>query len=139
MTTTLGTTLSDTAIDEGRVPEKDVCSLSFGTRSINGTTYTDAMNAQLCSSPDPGRIEIDAGRDFGRFQGDLGVPDDEPSDSVYEVQISLDNGAPVFSSEIRFGEIRKIDLDVTEVLRIKIAITPLSRSRVIAIGNPRLS
>jgi NPCBM/NEW2 domain len=112
-------------------------STSFDKANINGISYTNALlfdtSGASCS------VEINAERNQKRFVGDLGIPDDQSSSAAYKVDISLDNAAPILSAEVHFGQTKKIDLDITNVLRIKLAITPLSTSNntaVIAIGNP---
>lgn len=38
---------------------------------------------------------------------------------------TIDYGAPVLSTEARFGDTRRFDLDVTNVLRIRISISAI--------------
>jgi hypothetical protein len=104
--------------------------------------YSNAL--MMTPSESASELQINAGRSRKRFLGELGVPDDQPSGTVYKVEISMDTAAPVYSVDVRFGETKQIDLDVTNVLRIKIRLTSLSgmkdyRYSQIAIGSPRLA
>jgi hypothetical protein len=138
--TTLAT--ADTAVDTRYVPQTSNAEVTSGPAGINGTTYSNALlmkPAYRFSGPNAS-LEIDAGRDFTRFRGDLGIPDDQPSSTAYDVQISLDNAAPTVSTQVRFGETKTIDLDITNVLRIKIALTSISDCcNKVGIGNPRFT
>jgi hypothetical protein len=130
--------LAETTIDDTNrrtfVPESTL-NFWFGQSTINGVSYTNALLIRVSY---PGRVEINAGRSRSRFLGELGVPDDQKSGSAYKVDVSFDNAAPVLSTEVRFGQTKRLDLDVTNVLRIKISISPIAGSwGDLAIGNPR--
>src|SRR4029077_10982591 len=84
-------------------------------------------------------VQINAGRSTHRFLGSLGIPDNQSSTASYQADISLDNAAPIYSTVVNFGETKKIDLDVTNALRIKISVLwKAGQYGVIAIGNPKL-
>ena len=98
-------TLAETAIDDrALVPQSDDVSFRFGQSTINGVSYTNALLIRVIRSDYPGWVEINAGRSRSRFLGDLGVPDDQKSGSAYKVDVSFDNAAPVFSTEVYFGQ-----------------------------------
>jgi hypothetical protein len=131
---------AETPIDANDIRDRERLGYTFGSTRMNGVSYPSALVLQ----PDQytrglGRLEIDAGRAHTRFLGDLGIPDTEHSSTAYKVEISLDDAAPVFSTEVRFGETKSIDLDVTRVLRIKIFVSPIACCDDVAIGNPRFS
>ena len=137
-TTTTVPTASEVALDATFVVERHGVAPAFTRTSINGTVYPNGLVIDTFSYEREWRIEIDAGRDYTRFRGDLGIPDNQPSATFYRVEIILDNGSPALSAEVRFGETKTIDLDVTNVLRIRIVLTPNGEGDI-AIGNPRLS
>ena len=123
------------------VPEA-TASYEFQQSSINGTQYSNVLRITTGSSSRT--LEINAGRSRKRLLGDLGIPDDQKSASSVQVDISLDNGPAVFSTTVNFGETKPIDLDVTNVLRVR--ITVLSKTNpstdccpVVGIGNPRFT
>lgn len=126
----------DIAIDRDLLPEYTAARPSFDQVTMNGVTYPSAM--VVYSNQDPQRVEIDAGRKRDRFQGSLSIPDDQTSESAHQVDISLDNGPPVFSALVRFGETKQIDLDVSGALRIKITYVSVgARDGRFGIGSPR--
>lgn len=130
-------TRAETAIDRSFVPESTT-SVRFEQSTINGVSYANALLISICSRAE--RVEINAGRGRSRFLGELGVPDDQRSASAYKVDVSFDVAAPVLSTEVRFGETRRLDLDVTNVLRIRIVVSPIAEgcgNGSLAIGNPR--
>lgn len=134
------TTLSpaETALDKDYVPEADM-GFEFGRDTINGVSYSNALEMRPSSSSTT-QLQINAGRRMHRFLGDLGIPDDQHSTNAYKVEISLDGSAPIVVYDIRFGETKKIDIDVTNALRIKVSVTPVSVSgydNQLAIGSPR--
>jgi hypothetical protein len=122
------------------VPESDI-EFHFAMSRMNGVSYENALIMTVpCSNNS--KIEIDLGRGRRGFVGDLGVPDDQLSDTEYKVDTSFDLGAPVLSSAMRFGETTKLNLDATGFLRLKLSISPLNgcerrSTRTLAIGNPR--
>jgi hypothetical protein len=129
---------AEAAIESDGVRDRERLGYAFAATRMNGIAYSNA----LILEPDKynqgvGRIELDAGRSHVRFLGDLGIPDTERSSTAYKVEISLDDAAPVFSTEVRFGETRSIDLDITKALRIKILVSPIGCCDNLAIGNPR--
>lgn len=128
-------------VDRSLVPEA-TSSYDFEQSTINGVQYSNAL--VMSSGSSPVKLEINAGRTRHRFQGTLGIPDDQKSSSVQQVDISLDNAAPVFSTVLNFGEVKTIDIDVTNVLRIRITLVSKSgsgccSSGTVAIGNPRFA
>jgi len=132
-------TPAETAIDNTNrrtlVPQSTLA-FRFEESTMNGVFYPNALVMGVGSRP--GYVEINAGRSRSRFLGELGVPDDQRSESSYQVDVSFDNAAPVLSTEVRFGETRRLDLDVTNVLRIRISVSAIAGSRGnLAIGNLR--
>ena len=134
--------LAEQPVDKGLLRDTVNMDAQFDKATINGVSYTTALflkpSEYLSSSGGSDRrVEIDAGRNRKRFIGDLGIPDTEKSTAAYKVEVSLDNAAPVFSTEVHFGETKKIDLDITNVLRVKIVVSPITCCPFVAIGSPR--
>jgi hypothetical protein len=113
--------------------------VSFGQQTINGISYSNALLMQISSSST--RIEVNAGRRHTHFRGELGIPDNARSETTFKVDISLDNSAPVLSVDVHFGETTPLDLDVTNILRLKFSVSnPNNEYNVpLAIGNPRFA
>jgi len=138
--TTLPPLSGATAIDRTFIPEA-TASYEFRQLTMNGVTYNSGL--RISSSRTPVKVEINAGRGRKRFLAVLGIPDDQRSSSSHQVEISLDGGPPVFATVIQFGETKEIDLDVTNVLRVRISttsrITECCNYGEIALGNPRFT
>lgn len=130
--------LADMEIGKDLIPEA-TATYSFKPASLNGTQYTNTLVISGSSTPE--KVEINAGRSHAKFAGVLGVPDDGKSSSSFQVDISLDGAAPAFSALIGFGETKNIDLDIPNVLRIKITVVSKdsSYSSTVAIGNPHFA
>lgn len=127
------------ALTREMVPENTT---SFGIEidqvTMNGVDYPAAV--LLVGDRNVAKIEINAGRRYERFRGSLSVPDDEDSDSAYQVDISLDGGDPTFSTLVKFGETKEIDLKIDQVLRIKIEFVAVGNDDGrFGIGNPRFN
>jgi len=128
---------ADVEIDRTFVPEA-TASYEFSQTALNGTLYSNAL--VMTGGTSPQKVEINAGRNHAKFRGVLGVPDDGKSSSNFQVDISLDGAAPVFSALINFGETKDIDVDVSNILRIKITVVSKGSSYGnVAIGNPRFA
>jgi len=137
ISTTSTAQTADTEITREFVAESTT-SYEVGPTSVNGVSYVTAL--QINSGRTPQKLEINAGRNRNRFLGTLGIPDDQRSSSSHQVEISLDNAAPVLSVLVNFGEAKPIDIDVTKVLRVRITVTSkTSDSGTIAIGDPRFA
>jgi hypothetical protein len=113
-------------------------SYEFRTSAINGISFLNVL--RIASSGSPKTLEISAARGKTRFQGTLGIPDDQEATGRHRVEVRLDNQVPALSVTINSGDIKQIDLDVTNALRIRIIVSPeTTESGVLAIGNPRLT
>lgn len=133
---------AEVPVDGDTVAETRNTRTTVEEASINGTTYPTAlvMEPLRYAADRDWRVELGAGRDYRRFRGDLGIPDDQSSSTAYRVDIVLDHGPPALSVEVRFGETKTIDLDITDVLRIRIVLMPGPSGSFgdIAVGNARL-
>ncbi len=106
--------------------------------TMNGVGYPYALIMR--GYDDLRKLEINAGRTQKRFRGSLGVLDSERSDSAFQVDISLDGANPVYSALVTFGETKEVDLDVTNVLRIRISVTSVANySGYLGIGTARFN
>ena len=137
ITTTSAPSAAATDLARELIPEA-TASYDFDQVSINGVQYSNALRISAFTTPQ--KVEINAGRAHDKFLGVLGIPDDQKSASMVQVDIGLDNAAPIFSTVVSFGESKNIDIDVPAVLRIKITVTSkTSSSAYVAIANPRLA
>ncbi len=138
VTTSVKGSPADVEIGKDLVPEA-TATYTFKPAALNGTQYTNALVISASSSPE--KIEINAGRSHAKFVGVLGVPDNGKSSSSFQVDVSLDGAAPAFSAVIGFGETKDINLDIPNVLRIKITVVSKDTSydSTVAIGNPHFA
>lgn len=129
---------ADVDIVSSLVPEA-TASNDFAQTSLNGVLYSNAL--VISAESTPRKVEINAGRNHNKFRGVLGVPDDGKSSASFQVDISLDGGSPVFSAVIKFGETKDIDVDIPNVLRVRITVVSKDSSygEKVAIGNPRFA
>lgn len=139
VSTTIRPPTGDVPITNDDVAETSNARIDFEQSTINGVDYPSALTIRTAySSSESTQVQLDAGRRQERLLGELGVPDDQPSSTVYQVDISLDGAAPILSTEVRFGETTPLNLDVSNVLRIELTATSLSECcNSFAIGSPR--
>jgi len=137
--TTALPSVADARIGKSLIPEATT-GYEVEPTTINGVQYANAL--RIGSQRTAVKVEINASRSRQRFLGTLGIPDDQKSSTSIQVEISLDNAPAAFSTVVNFGETKKIDLDVTNALRVKVTVltkTGESSSPVIAIGDPRFA
>lgn len=127
-----------TSIDDSYVRQTSNLDHQFVQTRINGVDYSNALLMRPESTSANGVIQLDAGRSQTRFVGDLGIPDSQEDQTAYTVVISVDNAAPVLTTQIAFGQTKPINLNITNALRLKITITSLDRNYgYVAIGSPQ--
>jgi hypothetical protein len=91
---------------------------------INGQPYPDSFiyTCDLCCESKQATIDFDPGRKFRRLSAIAGVLDraTDPTQTGY-VQVTLD-GVPQPAAPVRLGSPKTLDLDVTNVLRVRITL-----------------
>ena len=70
-------------------------------------------------------VEYDVARKYTRLVGQVGLRDDVSSAASYKIEIFVD-GSQVYDQTIGLGQVTPIDLDLTNVLRLRIQVTDLS-------------
>lgn len=131
------TQAGEIAIDRTLIPE-DTAGSSLERATMNGITYPNVLTMQTGCRP--AKVEINAGRVRHRFIAALGIPDNQSSASAVQVDISVDNAAPVLSTTIRFGELKDVDIDITGGLRVRVSVSSMAASCntvIMGLGNPR--
>jgi hypothetical protein len=114
-------------------------SLSFGQAQVNGEIYTRSVLLEPYSD-EPSFVEYDLGRGFERIVGTVGPRDDVDADSLYKVEIFAD-GVSVFDQDLVLGHVAPIDLDMSNVLRLRLQVTDLNYSggsRYVVFADTRL-
>ncbi len=98
-----------------------------GQAQTNGTVYTRSVLLDP-SGRDVSFVEYDVARKYTRLVGQVGLRDDASASAVYKIEVFAD-GSQIFDQTIGLGQIIPIDLDLTNVLRLRIQVTDLSPAR----------
>lgn len=139
-TPTTSPTTAPTTVPEGQIPPgsmrylsefdpvdvgSNVWSFDTGQGSLSGTVYARSLML------DPGRpaeeafVEYDLGRNFSRLEGFAGLRDDAPSDLTMHLEIFGDGERLFDEISVMIGTAIPVDLDITDVLRLRIQVTDL--------------
>ncbi len=132
-----------TNITPDLIPEATVYSLSVASSVVNGVSYPTALTMGISCDALPHYIDIDAGRNKTQLKADLGIPDNREASDAYHVEVTLDGSAPVYTTELAFGQTKPLSLDIPGVLRVRISIATTTKGcgnkeNYIALGNPIL-
>lgn len=120
-----------------------------------GTWYTDSATINGVASPravvnssrsrsGPANIDFVIGRDYERLSTAVGFLDDvRDVGEVVRVDVFGD-GVPLYSAELVYGRRMPIDLDVANVLRLRLQVTQVdagesSRSAAVAFAEPTVT
>ena len=95
--------------------------IETGEASVNGDFLQDSLMATP-SSNYPCVMEYDFGRDWKSLKFTAGIGDDSPSDTKVRIEVFAD-GKELLNKQVAFAETSDIDLDVTDVLRLRIQVT----------------
>ena len=113
------TYLSDmTALDDS-----DYYRFETGPGTVSGQIYTRSVLLDPYAER-PGYVEYDLGRRYKTLSGTVGLSDAVPSDTVMRVEIYAD-GTPLFNQDLRLGQAVPIELDMANVLRLRLQVTDL--------------
>lgn len=97
---------------------------------VNGKSYPNSIVLTPNSSME-GReeAEYDLSREWKTLGSVIGLSDDAPADATVRFEIFGD-GERLYRADLAFGESEKIDIDVSDVLRLKLQTTPLGTDSV---------
>lgn len=95
-----------------------------GRGDLSGETYTRAVMFRGSYS-DPAYVEYNLSRRFSRLEGQLGLRDDVPSQTTMKLEIYAD-GEKVLDETVKLGGVVPFDLDVDNVLRLRLQVTDLT-------------
>jgi hypothetical protein len=135
-----------TLLAKDRIPQQSVgYGVDIEPATVNGVSYPTALVTGITcsSSPRTESLEIDAGRAEKRFTGDLGIRDDQTSDSLVHVEVAVDDNPPIFVDDVAFGQTKKLDLDISGGLRVRISyqsktVRCQQSATVVVVGQPTL-
>lgn len=111
---------------------------------INGKLFAKSVGADQRGIADALGDTISAqynlGRKCKRLMFTAGITDDSDSGTSGRFEVQLDSGNPKFSRDIRFGSSVAGSVDVTNALRLKLSITSLTHTALVAaFGDARLT
>lgn len=104
-----------------------------GTTKANGKSYSHGL---LVTPPRSGigTIEYDFSRQYRKLSGELGLDDKSDSSTVGKVEIYGD-GRQLLALDVPFGTTIPVDVDVTDVLRLKITVAKVDGQGAIVFGD----
>lgn len=104
-----------------------------GTTKANGKSYSHGL---LVTPPRSGigTIEYDFSRHYRKLSGELGLDDKSDSSTGGKVEIYGD-GRQLLALDVPFGTTTPVDVDVTDVLRIKITVATVDGQGSIVFGD----
>ncbi|MBT8162583.1 MULTISPECIES: protein kinase [Arthrobacter] len=96
-------------------------SMSSGSANISGVAYPHSLSATFCDySPEGASVEYNLGRNYQTFAATAGVSDDSQSNSSTVLVEVFADGRKVSSQTVSYGQAFPINVDMTNVLRLKI-------------------
>lgn len=99
------------------------CEPQTGEAAVNGDSIQDSvMLRPPYDSDSPCIVEYDFGRDWTSLKGTLGIIDDSPTNTKVRLQVFGDE-KELLNVQIAFATTTDLDLDVTDVLRLKVQVT----------------
>ena len=87
--------------------------------AMDGEIYLRSLTTGVSGSGDNASVEFNLSRDFRRMSAVLGYDDTSPSQGRIRMQIFGD-GEELFSQDVVLGTATPIDVDLTDVLRLRI-------------------
>ncbi len=96
-----------------------------GDVGVNGATQLRSIysSGNSFNQNSPCSYDYNLGRDWVRLKGGIGIADTSNSDLQCRFEVFVD-GNSVFNQTIPFGQLLPLDLDMTNVLRLHLVVTP---------------
>ncbi|HEX9991725.1 MAG TPA: PASTA domain-containing protein [Acidimicrobiales bacterium] len=107
--------------------DADYCySTEFGIEaSVNGEFQQDSIAIEPSEdSSTPCVLEYNLGRDWTRLKATVGIEDSSDTEARYRVQVLGDDNE-LWNNVLSFAEPQALDVDMTNILRLKVIITTL--------------
>lgn len=92
------------------------------TVEINGEGFARSVTLIVNAAGPVGSAEYNLGRHWNRFSATAGLRDDSPTGGRLTFEVSVD-GKQEYRETIPLGESQKIELDVSNALRLKLTVT----------------
>ena len=100
-----------------------------GAYQVNGVTYAHSISVgtgDYCSSSSS-TVQYNLERQFNSFQATIGLTDQSPATAKVEFDVYLD-GNKIFTGVFGLGQSQKINLSVSNGLRLRLDATPIEPS-----------
>ncbi len=107
---------------------------SDGATKANGKSYSHGLLVTPVPSGSVGTIEYDFSRQYRKLTGELGLDDKSDSAAIGKVEIYGD-GRQLLAQDVPFGQTIPVDLDVTDVLRLKVTVATVDGKSSIVFGD----
>ncbi|OOP59416.1 hypothetical protein BMF89_20485 [Arthrobacter sp. SRS-W-1-2016] len=97
-------------------------SMSKGSATISGVAYPHSITTNFCNWGDTagGSVEYNLGRNYQTFAATAGLADDSHSNASTALLEIFADGRKVYSQTVSYGQAFPINVDMTNVLRLKI-------------------
>lgn len=105
-----------------------------GTAQVNGILYTRSVRIYTSADSPTRYVEYDLARKYIKLRGIVGPRDDVRSDSQFKIEIYAD-GTKILDQTLKLGQTAPIELDVTNVLRLRLQVTRLDGGGYIGFGD----
>jgi hypothetical protein len=119
--------------------------IDHGNVAINGRPTTNAMGASCGASgdatPREGTALLNLGRNYKKFAARVGATDQSRTNEPVQIQIYSvqgDGSSLLYDKSFRIGESEDLELDVTNVLQLKIVIRGPLGHVYAGVGDPHV-
>lgn len=92
------------------------------TAEINGEGFARSVTLIVNAAGPIASAEYNLGRHWGTFSATAGLRDDSPTGGKLTFEVSVD-GKDEYRETIPLGQSQKIELDVSDALRLKLTVT----------------
>lgn len=115
-------TIARSAITNYLADQRSVSgNISSGSATVSGVAYPHSLYASFCEwGTGGGSVEYNLGRNYQTFAATAGVADDSRSNASTALLEVFADGRKVYSQTVSYGQPFPINVDMTNVLRLKI-------------------
>lgn len=103
-------------------PLKSTQGVDTSTVQINGEGFAQSVTLIANAAGPVNSAEYNLGRHWDRFSATAGLRDDSPTGGKLTFEVSVD-GKREYSQTIPLGKSQKVELDVSNALRLKLTVT----------------
>jgi len=119
--------------DMSTVAKDNLDEFTAGSPKANGVSYSHGLRVEPYAGY-RADLEYDMSRQYRKLSGALGLDDKSASAAVGKVEIFGD-GRQLTQVDVPFGSTIPVELDVTDVLRLKITISVVDGTGAVVLGD----